>query len=602
MCGIAGLINYSSNKHEKIKKSLFHRGPDEQNIYEYKDVSLIHTRLSIQDISQGSQPMLIGDHVIIFNGEIYNHQKLRCKVTNHKFITQSDTETLLALFIEHGVSALNDCDGMFAFAILNKKSNQLFLGRDRAGKKPLYFYSKDKSLVFASELNTMKIAIPNIKIDRAQVYSYIRNGFFYNDTTPYDYISEVIPGYMYTVNLKNLLIKKRCFFNYLDCYKKPKINNFDIALKQVDKILHQSVKDRLLSSDLEVGAFLSGGIDSSLIVAIASQYVNKLKTFTVKFEDGYDESKLAKLTAEKYNTHHTELSISMNLKDDVDNILIKYGEPFMDSSAIPSFYISKEAKKHVTVVLNGDGADELFGGYRRYVPAANGWLRFASNISFLGSIVPSPRDKRSLYNHLYRMLKISTKTGLDFYNSATNDIFEDVYQFEKNKTFLDMGQKIDEINSENISELSKMLVMDFHLLLPNDLLKKMDIATMANSLEGRSPFLSKLMLELAPTLNDNFKIKGGKTKVILRELAKKYLSKSLINQKKRGFEVPLMKWVESDLRDNIFDRINKNCYSATFIEWNFIDKLLNKKLKVSNEKRAKILWNLYCLEVWKASQ
>lgn len=602
MCGIAGLINYSCDQHETIKKSLFHRGPDEQNSYKYKDISLIHTRLSIQDIFQGSQPMLIGDHVIIFNGEIYNHKNLRCKVANHKFTTQSDTETLLALFIEYGVSALNDCDGMFAFAILNKKSNQLFLGRDRAGKKPLYFYNKDKSLVFASELNTLKIAISNIKIDRKQIYSYIRNGFFYNDTTPYDYISEVIPGHIYTVNLKNLLIEKRCFFNYLDFYKKPKISNFEIALKQVDKSLHQSVKDRLLSSDLEVGAFLSGGIDSSLIVAIASQYVKKLKTFTVKFDGGYDESKLARLTAEKYKTHHTELSISMNLKNDIDNILVNYGEPFMDSSAIPSFYVSKEAKKHVTVVLNGDGADELFGGYRRYVPAANGWLKLASNLSFLGSMAPIPKNKRSIYNYLYRMLKISTKTGLDFYNSSTNDIFEDVYQFKKNQTFSNMSQKINDINSENISELSKMLVMDFHLILPSDLLKKMDIATMANSLESRSPFLSKYMLELAPTLNDKYKISGTKTKVILRELAKKYLSKALINQKKRGFEVPLKRWIESDLRENIFDRINKSCYSASFIEWNFIEKLLNKKLDVSDEKRAKILWNLYCLEVWKASQ
>lgn len=385
-------------------------------------------------------------------------------------------------------------------------------------------------------------------------------------------------------------------------YKKDKINNFNIALDRVDKCLHKSIKDRLLSSDLEVGAFLSGGIDSSLIVAVASNYVDKLKTFTVKFEGCYDESKLAKLTAKKYTTNHTELSISMDLKNDVESILLNYGEPFMDSSAIPSYYVSKEAKKHVTVVLNGDGADELFGGYRRYVPAANGWLKFASNFTFLSSMLPIPHNKRSIYNYLYRMLKISTKTGLDFYNSATNDIFEDVYQFESNKTFSDMNQHILDINGENISELSKMLLMDFHFILPSDLLKKMDIATMANSLEGRSPFLSKSMLELAPTLNDKYKISGTKTKVVLRELAKKYLSKELINQPKRGFEVPLEKWVKGDLRENIFDRINKDCYSSEFIEWNFIDKLLNNKLDVSNEKRAKMLWTLYSLEVWKASQ
>jgi len=602
MCGIAGLINYSSDNLEVIKKSLFHRGPDAQNTYEYKNIHLIHTRLSIQDIEQGSQPLLIGDYVIIFNGEIYNHLSLRKKVTNYKFKTQSDTETFLALFIEYGIPALNDCDGMFAFAILDKKSNKLFLGRDRAGKKPLYFFQNKDSFIFASELNTIRASVNDLKINTSEIYAYIRNGFFYREKTPYKDVFEVAPSHVYTVDLNSLFVEKKCYFRILDYYKKDKIKNFNIALDKVDTCLHESIKDRLLSSDLEVGAFLSGGIDSSLIVAIASNYVEKLKTFTVRFEGGYDESKLAKLTANKYKTNHTELSISMDLKNDVEGILLNYGEPFMDSSAIPSYYVSREAKKHVTVVLNGDGADELFGGYRRYVPAANGWLKLASNLTFLSSMLPIPHNKRSTYNYLYRMLKISSKTGLDFYNSATNDIFEDVYQFESNQTFSDMNQQILDINDENISELSKMLLMDFNFILPGDLLKKMDIATMANSLEGRSPFLSKSMLELAPILNDKYKINGTKTKVILRELAKKYLSKKLINQPKRGFEAPLKKWVEEDLRENIFDRINKNCYSSEFIEWNFIDKLLNNKLDISSEKRAKMLWNLYSLEVWKESQ
>lgn len=602
MCGIAGGIGLIDNNIKDIVSSLMHRGPDSHGIYKHNILSLIHTRLSIQDIEHGFQPFSIVSYVIIFNGEIYNHLSLRSKVAHYKFKTQSDTETFLALFVEYGISALNDCDGMFAFAILDKKSNKLFLGRDRAGKKPLYFYKKEKAFVFASELSTLKIGVPDLEIDKSQIYSYIRNGFFYRENTPYKHVFEVAPSHVYTVDLNSLRIEKKCYFNYLDYYKKDKISNFNIALSRVDKCLHQSIKDRLLSSDLEVGAFLSGGIDSSLIVAIASQYVDQLKTFTVKFEGMSDESKLARLTASKYKTDHTELSISMNLKDDVEKILLNYGEPFMDSSAIPSYYVSKEAKKHVTVVLNGDGADELFGGYRRYVPAANDWLKFASNFTFLSSILPIPHNKRSTYNYLYRMLKISTKTGLDFYNSATNDIFEDVYQFKNNQTFSDMNQQILDINGENISELSKMLLMDFNFILPGDLLKKMDIATMANSLEGRSPFLSKSMLELTPTLDDKYKIRGTKTKVVLRELAKKYLSKELINQPKRGFEVPLKKWVEGDLRENIFDRINKNCYSSESIEWNFIDKLLNNKLNVSSEKRAKMLWTLYSLEVWKESQ
>lgn len=602
MCGIAGLINYRSDHLEVIKKSLSHRGPDAQSSYEYRNIHLIHTRLSIQDIELGSQPFFIGDYVIIFNGEIYNHLILRKKVTNYSFKTQSDTETFLALFIEYGISGLNDCDGMFAFAIVDKKTNKLFLGRDRAGKKPLYFFQNKDSFIFASELNTIRASVHELKINTSEIYAYIRNGFFYREKTPYKDVFELAPSYVYTVDLKSLIVEKKCFFRILDYYKKEKINNFNIALDKVDKCLHESIKDRLLSSDIEVGAFLSGGIDSSLIVAIASNYVNKLKTFTVKFEGGYDESKLAKLTANKYKTDHTELSISMDLKNDVEKILLNYGEPFMDSSAVPSYYVSREAKKHLSVVLNGDGADELFGGYRRYVPVANEWLKLASNFTFLSSILPIPSTKRSSYNYLYRMLQIASKTGLDFYNSATNDIFEDIYQFKSNQTFSDMNQQILNISNEKISELSKMLLMDFNFILPGDLLKKMDIATMANSLEGRSPFLSKSMLELAPKLNDKYKIKRTKTKVILRELAKKYLSNELIHQPKRGFEVPLKKWVEEDLKDNIFNRININCYSSEFIEWDFINKLLNNKLDISSEKRAKILWNLYSLEVWKESQ
>jgi asparagine synthase (glutamine-hydrolysing) len=351
-----------------------------------------------------------------------------------------------------------------------------------------------------------------------------------------------------------------------------------------------------------VGAFLSGGIDSSLIVAVASQYVDKLKTFTVKFDGAFDESHLAKLTAKKYNTEHHELSISMNLRDDIEKILLNYGEPFMDSSAIPSYYVSQEAKKYVTVILNGDGADEIFGGYRRYVPIANNWIKIASYFSYLTKILPKSHSKKSIYNYAYRLLAMSGKNGLDFYNSATNDIFEDAYSFKNNNNFNEMNNFISLIEHENISKLSKMLYMDFNLILQSDLLKKMDIATMSHSLEGRSPFLSKYMLEFAPVLADKFKIKGTTTKYLLRELAKQYLPKELIMQPKRGFEVPLKSWIENDLKENIFDTLKSDCYSREFIDMNFINKLLEKKVDISHEKRAKMLWTMYSLEVWKENQ
>jgi len=602
MCGIAGTINFN-NSLESIKKSLFHRGPDEQNIYSYKNVNLIHTRLSIQDISNGQQPFEYDDYIIVFNGEIYNHLELRKEYLQEEiFTTNSDTETLLCLYIKYKNKMFDMIDGMFAFSILDKKTNKLIMARDRAGKKPLYIYNDYAKFMFASELNAIKSGIVDLGIDEDEIYSYLRNGFFYNTTTPYKNVFELEAGYVYEVDIDSLDSKKEKYFDILDFYKKDKITDFIYAKNMLDDILQKSVKNRLFSSDLEVGAFLSGGIDSSLIVAIASEYVDKLKTFTVKFDGAFDESHLAKLTANKYNTEHYELNISMNLKDDIEKILLNYGEPFMDSSAIPSYYVSQEAKKHVTVILNGDGADEIFGGYRRYVPVVSNWIKIASYFSLLTKVLPKPHSKKSLYNYFYRLLAMSDKSGVDFYNSATNDIFEDAYSFDSNSTFNEMDDFIRRVENEGISSLSKMLYLDFNLILQSDLLKKMDIAIMAHSLEGRSPFLSKYMLEFVPLLADELKINGTITKVILRELAKEYLPTELISQPKRGFEVPLKNWIANDLKENIYDALSSDCYSYKFIDKKFIDNLLSNNLAVSDEKRAKMLWSLFCLEVWEQNQ
>ena len=226
-------------------------------------------------------------------------------------------------------------------------------------------------------------------------------------------------------------------------------------------------------------------------------------------------------------------------------------------------------------------------------------INLASNFSPLLNIMPTPHNKKSLYSHIYRLLSMSNKKSLDFYLSATTDLFEDVYTFKSNAILDEMSRFID---STSLSGLSKQLYLDFNMLLVSDLLVKMDIATMAHSLEGRSPFLSKEMLEFVPTLNDKYKVNGKTTKYILRELSKKYLPKELISQPKRGFEVPLKKWVEKDLKDNIFDSLQNESYSSTFIDNSFIQSLLNNKINVSSEKRAKMLWDLYCLEVWKGYQ
>ncbi len=598
MCGIAGSINFNNLDVKAVQKSLYHRGPNEQSSYLYENIALIHTRLSIQDIQSGHQPFHYEEYSIVFNGEIYNHIELR-KELEFNFQTTSDTETLLYMYIKYQEKMFEKLDGMFAFCILDKKRNKIILARDRVGKKPLYLYNDKNKILFASELNSIKSSLNSIEINEVAIESYLRCGFFFQENTAYRNVQALKAGHFYTIDISTLQVKEKKYFDIKDFYLKPTTLSFEDSLEKLDSLLHKSVKDRLESSDLEVGAFLSGGIDSSLAVAIASKYQRRLKTYTVKFSDGYDESHLAKLTANKYNTDHTELNISMDLKNDIEKIILNYGQPFMDSSAIPSYYVSKEAKKHVTVILNGDGADELFGGYRRYVPAANGILGMAKNFAFLTKILPKSHNKKSIYNYIYRLLSMADKKGLDFYLSSTVDIFEDIYKFDDNNINSSMEQFI---NTIDLNPLSKMLYLDFNMLLFSDLLVKMDIATMSQSLEGRSPFLSKYMLEFAPTLKNKYKIDGKTTKYILRELSKKYLPPELITQPKRGFEVPLKKWVENDLQENIFDSLSSDSYSSNFIEKKFIKDLLNKKVNISDEKRAKMLWTMYALEVWEKAQ
>jgi asparagine synthase (glutamine-hydrolysing) len=601
MCGIAGIINSQNYNFDNIVNSLFHRGPDDQNVYTDGGVALIHTRLSIQDIAHGQQPVHYKRYSIVFNGEIYNHLQLRLDhLKGVVFKTQSDTETLLHLYIKYKNKMFNMLDGMFAFAVLDKNQNKIILARDRVGKKPLYIYKNFSSVLFASELNSINSVVKDLTVNEDAISSYLRTGFFYKKYTPYKEIEEVEAGCVYTIDIDSLKLTKERFFDFKEYYLKQSDQTLHASIKEVECILDKSVKNRLLSSDIEVGAFLSGGIDSGLIVAMASKYQKNLKTFTVKFDGVYDESPLARMVSKKYGTEHHEIEIKFDVKKDIEKILLNYGEPFMDSSAIPSYYVSKEAKKHVSVILNGDGADELFGGYRRYIPATNNLLILARQLSPLLNILPVSHNKKSLYNYFYRLLEISDKLGLDYYLGSTTDVFEGVYKFKDNYIL----KQIDEflLSSSELSNLSRMLLHDSEILLFSDLLVKMDIATMSHSLEGRSPFLSKYMLEFAPTLPDNLKIKGVTTKFILRELAKKYLPLELINQPKRGFEVPLKKWVNIDLKENIYDRLVLNSYSSSFIDQKFINKLLDKKYITSEEKRAKMLWSMYCLEVWKSAQ
>ncbi len=604
MCGIAGSIAHHLNI-EKLTRDLWHRGPDEQNTLENGVLQLHHHRLAILDIACGQQPMFYDDLAIIFNGEIYNHLEVRKR---YKFDckTNSDTETILHAYRQLGPACLDDFDGMFALVIYDKQKRELFMARDRAGKKPLYYFADGKKFLFASELRALKGQV-ELTINEKNIQQYVRMGYFYKTATPYDHVFELPPGGYAYVDLDRPVPDIKRWWNIHDRYLHRSTDDFNTASEKIDSILHTAIRNRVESSDLEVGSFLSGGIDSGIVTAIAKKYNPSLKTFTVSFDGEYDEAPLAKMVADKYQTDHHEIKISFdNLKDDIEKILSNYGEPFFDSSAIPSYYVSQAARKHLTVILNGDGGDEIFSGYRRYVPFAKydffrsgGLTRAIAAAAF--SLMPASNNKKSKYNFIYRLADLARKNQLNVYLSSTIDSFEG---FEKNlitsPDYLNEVKKdFQQMNRSKLSGLQKIMNLDFDNILAGNLLVKMDIATMAHSLEGRSPLLCRDILEYVPTVSDSFKIKGTQTKYILRKLSEKYLPAELINQPKRGFEIPLKKWVDGELKDMIAGYLFANdAYSPNFVDRSFISDLWNKKTKAGMEKRAKMIWTIFALEVW----
>ncbi|MCT4665958.1 MAG: asparagine synthase (glutamine-hydrolyzing) [Flavobacteriales bacterium] len=605
MCGIFGTVHLNNIDKNEVKKQMLHRGPDAQEYMENSEVFLYHFRLSIVDLAGGKQPFSLGKMHLIWNGEIYNHLELREKY-NLQGQTHSDTETILLMYQKMGLKMLEEFDGMFAIALYDEEAKKLYLIRDRAGKKPIFYTQTEKGFAYSSELNALQAAV-GFEIDQEAINNFLELGFFYRNASPYQGVECLEGGQVLEYDIQSKTYQKSTWWDIHPYYLiSEKTLSFEEALNQVDEKLRQAIKRRVDSSDLEVAAFLSGGIDSGLITAIASEFSPTLRTFTVAFDGTFDESSLAELVAQKYGTDHTTIRISFDdLEKDIEKIILQYGLPFFDSSAIPSYYVSREAKKHVTVVLNGDGADELFGGYRRFVPFAkydffNTPKPIKSLTKGLKTLLPVSHNKKSLYNYFYRLLNLISQNQKDVYLASTYDLFpgiEDV--FIKKPLNQNLEDDFQKIAKEKVSGLDKIMELDFIGPLFGDLLVKMDIATMAHSLEGRSPFLGKELLEIAPTLPDHYKVNGKTTKHILRELAKKYLPEELINQPKRGFEIPLKDWVNGVLKNKIDSYLLKeDAYFLNFIKKDTFLKIYHRKLKLSEERRTKILYLLFVLEVW----
>jgi len=606
MCGIAGFISNTSNSFEpssviqKMIDMIIHRGPDDSGIWvdERSQVALGHRRLSILDLSSaGHQPMIssCSRFILIFNGEIYNHLEVRVKLeaTSQSLFNwrgHSDTETLLAAIAEWGLEkALKECIGMFAIALWDKQEEVLKLARDRLGEKPLYYGWQGDTFMFASELKALK-AHPDFigEINRKSLTLFLRYNYVPTPYSIYNDIKKLPSGNILKLSLKSKkLISLVPFWSFTNVAKtgQSKLLSCDDeeALSLLENSLGDAVEGQQLA-DVPLGAFLSGGIDSSLVVSMMQKRsILPVKTFTIGFDESdYDEARYAKVVAKHLGTEHSELYISPN---DALNVIpqlpLLYDEPFADSSQIPTFLVARMASSHVKVVLSGDGGDELFGGYNRYlwsrsIQNKTDWLPMSAR-NILGSSLKkvSPQLWDKLNNSLSGFIpsqyttsqvgdKIHKIAGL---LSVENDLelYRGLVSQWQNPIDLVIGgsEENTDIISEPIDMIFKdtehrMMFMDSITYLPDDILCKVDRAAMGVSLETRIPFLNHKVVELAWRLPLHMKIRNGQGKWLLRELLFKHVPRKFIERPKQGFSLPIAEWLRGPLREWAEELLNES--------------------------------------------
>lgn len=598
MCGFAGFFTpfgqVSSRQNflflEAMADTIAHRGPDGEGCWVDGDlgIGLAHRRLAIMDLSAaGAQPMISGSgrFIIAFNGEIYNHLSLRDSLQRENqlssaWLSHSDTETLLAAFDAWGIEdTLKKCIGMFAFAVWDKLEQKLILGRDRLGEKPLYFgwqgEGVNRSFLFGSELKSLK-AHPSFsaKVDRGSLCLLLRHNYIPAPYSIYKGIFKLEPSSILSLSLTNPDPVITKYWDAVDMAVMGKTSPFagtpEQAVDELEKLAKSAVHQQMMA-DVPFGAFLSGGVDSSAIVALMqAQSSRPVKTFTIGFnEENFNEAKHAKAVAKHLGTDHTELYISPNQALDVIPKIPKlYCEPFADSSQIPTYLVSELAKKYVTVSLSGDAGDELFCGYNRYKLTSQLWEKLSlvpapmrglvSNI--ITSISPAAWDKLSSVipgGKNYSSFGDKIHKGAEVLSSANvRELYLGIVSHISNPTkwVIDGYEPTTKLISDfplsaAFSDIEQMMLLDTISYLPDDILVKMDRAAMGVSLEGRVPFLDHRIVEFAWTLPLDYKLRNGETKWPLRQLLYRYVPKQLIDRPKMGFGVPVADWLRGPLRD-----------------------------------------------------
>jgi len=618
MCGISGKLYFNRDKSvskeeiERMSKAIFHRGPDDKGIFIDRNIGLGHQRLSIIDLSpSGHQPMSDneGKIWIVFNGEIYNFLDLRRELEKNgiKFKSKSDTEVIIHLYKKYGVNCLRYLRGMFAFAIWDSEKRQLFLARDRVGKKPLKYYQDNNCFIFASELKAI-LTNPEIKkkIDYEAIDEYLTYQYVPHPKTGFKNIYKLEPAHFLIVKEDGKVAKQRYW--QLDYFQKLDLSESEWEEKILEK-LRESVRLRLVS-DVPLGAHLSGGIDSSLIVALMAQQTKKpVKTFSIGFkESDYNELPYARLVAQRYKTDHQEFIVGPNAIELLPKLVRQYEEPYADSSVLPTWYLSGSTKKHVTVALNGDGGDENFAGYDRF--SAVKLFHQLRNVPFKNFLKLINRalyqiTKIKLFWKAARFFAALNNKPLDFYLQIINclspenkDLIysDDFKELVKNSGWRSsLKEKFDE--TKNLEWLDQLLYVGINTYLPDDLLVKVDIASMAHALEIRSPFLDHELLELTAKMPTSLKLRGYNKKYLLKKIAYKYLPKECIERPKRGFSVPLEHWFRAKLNDYLKEQLLDKKFFDFGFKKDGIGKLIQNH-KDCRQDYTNQLWALLVLKNW----
>jgi asparagine synthase (glutamine-hydrolysing) len=628
MCGIAGFIDFNKRLNKKLLVDmtdvLYHRGPDDSG-YQFipsstTHIGLGHRRLSILDLSKhGHQPMQFQDISLVYNGEIYNFQEIRQELQEHNytFTSHSDTEVILKAYHKWGLQAIHKFNGMFSIAIYDKQNEKFFLIRDRAGVKPLYYYKKDNTLLYSSELKSFH-QYPSMdkKLNTDALQLFLQYQYIPEPHSIFTNVHKVRAGHYLEINLKTKALREQKYWDVIEHYNKPKLDISESeAVEETEKLLTDAFAYRMVS-DVPVGIFLSGGYDSSIVTALLQKNsTDRLKTYTIGFhEKGFDEAPYAAKVAEYLGCDHTEYYCT---QQDAVEIIPKlaeiYDEPFSDSSAIPTVLVSQLARKDVTVSLSADGGDEIFAGYDTYTRTLqyfNFFKKFPLSArkplaGLMDLVNPDyiPLFSKT-YNHKTRYEKVKeilrsahcveamNLTGMYFTASEASELLH--------QNSIAISTNFDNyplLNSYN-DDINQMLAIDYTTYMRDDILTKIDRATMSVSLEGREPLLDYRIIEFVAQLPSHFKYKNGNKKYLLKEIAHRHLPKELMDRPKMGFGVPIFEWFRDELKTYFTIYLERTRLEKEGI-FN-VDKVLQLKKSYMEGKAENIekLWSILMFEMW----